>query len=126
MDMASPGRKWRTILLLSVAELLAMVVWFSASAVTNDLAARWTLGDGGKAWLIMSVQIGFVVGAFGSSILTLADRVSARHLFIVATFLAAGSTALIPLIAADSPSLALTLRFLTGVFLAGVYPVGMK
>jgi MFS family permease len=126
MDMVQPNGKWRTIMLLSVAELLAMVVWFSASAVTNDLAQRWSLDDGGKAWLTMSVQIGFVVGAFSSSMLTLADRVSARRLFIVATFLAAGSTALIPLIAADSPMLALILRFLTGVFLAGVYPVGMK
>jgi MFS family permease len=126
VEMVQTNGKWRTILLLSVAELLVMVVWFSASAVTNDLAQRWSLDDGGKAWLTMSVQIGFVVGAFSSSILTLADRVSARRLFIVATFLAAGSTALIPRIAADSPMLALILRFLTGVFLAGVYPVGMK
>jgi hypothetical protein len=45
--------KWRILLLLSLAELLAMVVWFSASAVTNDLAALWSLGDNGKAWLTM-------------------------------------------------------------------------
>ncbi|MAS37757.1 MAG: MFS transporter [Anaerolineaceae bacterium] len=117
--------KWRTLWLLSLAELLAMVVWFSASAVTNDLAALWALDEAGRAWLTMSVQIGFVVGALGSAILTLADRIPARHFFIVATFLAAAATALIPF-QADSPANALILRFLTGVFLAGVYPVGMK
>lgn len=117
--------KWRTLWLLSLAELLAMVVWFSASAVTNDLAALWALDEAGRAWLTMSVQIGFVVGALGSATLTLADRIPARHFFIVASFLAAIATALIPF-QADSPTNALILRFLTGVFLAGVYPVGMK
>jgi MFS family permease len=118
--------KWRILLLLSVAELLAMVVWFSASAVTNDLAAAWSLDDNGKAWLTMSVQIGFVVGALSSAILTLADRIPARQLFISSAFCAAGSTALIPLVASENPLLAMAFRFLTGVFLAGVYPVGMK
>src|SRR5688572_3161231 len=95
--------KWRTLLLLSLAELLAMVVWFSASAVTSDLAALWQLDDSGKAWLTMSVQIGFVVGALGSAILTLADRIPAHYLFIIAAFLAAGATALIPL-QTDTPT----------------------
>lgn len=120
------SEKWRTLLLLSVAELLAMVVWFSASAVTPQLTERWALDASGQAWLTMSVQVGFVVGALGSAFLTLADRLSARWFFIGAAFAAAGTTALIPLVAADMPTLALFLRFLTGVFLAGVYPIGMK
>ncbi|MEM9951024.1 MAG: MFS transporter [Chloroflexota bacterium] len=117
--------KWRTLLLLSLAELLAMVVWFSASAITPDLTELWQLDANGQAWLTMSVQIGFVVGAVGSAILTLADRIPARWFFIVSTFSAALTTALIPVFA-NSPTVALFLRFLTGVFLAGVYPIGMK
>jgi MFS family permease len=119
-----PG-KWRTLLLLSLAELLAMAVWFSASAVVPALTASWSLDESGRAWLTMSVQIGFVVGAFGSAVLTLADRISVRWLFTISAVLAALMTALIPVLATDLP-LALALRFLTGVFLAGVYPVGMK
>lgn len=119
------SEKWRTLLLLSLAELLAMVVWFSASAVTPDLTELWQLDANGQAWLTMSVQIGFVVGALGSAILTLADRIPARIFFIGATFSAALATTLIPLMA-DSPTIALGLRFLTGIFLAGVYPIGMK
>lgn len=117
--------KWRVLLLLSLSELLAMVVWFSASAVTPDLTQLWQLDEGGRAWLTMSVQIGFVVGALGSAIFTLADRIPARWLFTGSTFLAALTTALIPVMA-DSPIIALWLRFFTGIFLAGVYPVGMK
>ena len=117
--------KWRILLLLSLAELLAMSVWFSASAVVPALTEAWALDESGQSWLTMSVQIGFVVGAFGSAVLTLADRIPGKLFFTVATFASAIATALIPLIA-DGLTVALILRFLTGVFLAGVYPVGMK
>lgn len=118
-------KKWQTLSLLALAELLGMSVWFSASAVVPALTLVWNLSDAGRAWLTMSVQIGFVFGAFGSVLLNLADRVSARRLFTISSLLAAVSTALIPLLANDLPT-ALILRLLTGLFLAGVYPVGMK
>ena len=117
--------KWRTILLLSLAELLGMAVWFSASAVVASLAEAWSLDGAGRAWLTMSVQAGFVIGAFGSALLNLADLIPAPRLIAVSSFLAAISTLLIPLLAEGLP-LTLTLRVLTGIFLAGVYPVGMK
>ncbi|HEX6305108.1 MAG TPA: MFS transporter [Anaerolineales bacterium] len=117
--------KWRILLLLSLAELLAMAVWFSASAVVPALTAAWNLNESGRAWLTMSVQIGFVVGAFGSSLLNLADRIPARRFFTISALLAALFTGLIPAIG-NGLGLALVLRFLTGVVLAGVYPVGMK
>ncbi len=117
--------KWLTIALLCLAELLGMAVWFSASAVVPALTREWQLGESGRAWLTMSVQLGFVVGAFGSAVLNLADRVPARWLFAATALLAGGATALIPLFA-SGPTPALVLRFLTGLLLAGVYPVGMK
>ncbi len=120
-----PQTKWRTLLLLALAVLLAKGVWFSASAVVPALTIAWNLSDSGRAWLTMSVQIGFVVGAFGSALLNLADRIPARPLLTLSALLAALSTALIPLFF-DSLNYALLLRFLTGMFLAGVYPVGMK
>ena len=117
--------KWLTLLLLSLAELLGMAVWFSASAVIPALTTAWNLSSSGQAWLTMSVQIGFVVGSFGSALLNFADRIPARRFFTAASLLAGVATALIPL-SAHGLVLALVLRFLTGVFLAGVYPVGMK
>ena len=117
--------KWRVLLLLALAELLAMSVWLSASAVVPALSSAWSLGESGRAWLTMSVQLGFVAGALGSAVLNVADRVPAARLFTVSALLAALATALIPM-AARGLGLALGLRFLTGLFLAGVYPVGMK
>jgi len=117
--------KWRVLLLLALAELLAMATWFSASAVIPSLTSAWTLDGAGQAWLTMTVQIGFVIGALGSAILNLADRIPARRFFASSAILAGLATALIPLFA-RSLGPALVLRFLTGVCLAGVYPVGMK
>ncbi|GAC1645143.1 MAG: MFS transporter [Herpetosiphon sp.] len=124
-DEHDQRKKWPTLLVLALAELMAMAVWFSASAVVPALSTAWQLDDSGRAWLTMSVQIGFVVGAFGSAMLNLADRVAASRLFGWSALCAALATLLIPLAATGLAS-ALVLRFLTGLFLAGVYPVGMK
>lgn len=117
--------KWRYVSLLAVAELLAMTLWFSASAVLPQLTDEWGLSGGQQAWMTMSVQIGFVIGALLSTVLNLADRFSARKLFVISAFAGAAFNAAIPLFS-SGPNFALTMRFLTGVTLAGVYPPGMK
>lgn len=111
--------------MLSIAELLGMAVWFSASAVVPALTVEWHLTASGKAWLTLAVQIGFVFGAFGSALFNMADRFSSKILFSLSSIAAGVLTAMIPAwVATLGP--ALVLRFLTGVCLAGVYPVGMK
>ncbi len=117
--------KWFTILLLSLAELLVMSVWFSASAVVPALTKIWQLNGSGQAWLTMSVQIGFVIGAFGSAVFNLADRIPSGRLFPISAILTALTTVLIPLFVTGI-AWALVLRLFTGILLAGVYPVGMK
>ncbi len=121
----TPHLKWRNLGYLVAAELLAMALWFSASAVVPQLTAEWGLGDAQKSWMTMSVQIGFVVGALLSAALNLADRVDSRHLFAVSAFAGAMLNAAIPFLD-PGRDLTLALRFLTGVTLAGVYPPGMK
>lgn len=119
------SRKWRTLFLLSIAELLGMSVWFAASAVVPALTQAWHLSESGQAWLTMSVQIGFVAGAFGSALLNVADRLPARKLFASAAMLAGLFTAMIPAFV-HGLAPALVLRFMSGMMLAAVYPVGMK
>jgi MFS family permease len=116
--------KWRTLLLLSLSVLLSMAVYFSASAVVPALTRLWSLDDAGRSWLTMSVQLGFVIGALLSALTNLSDILPAPRLMAFSAFLAALATALIAF--ATSFSIALFLRLLTGIFLVGVYPVGMK
>ncbi len=118
-------RQTRVLTVLALAELLAMSLWFSASAVVPELRDAWTMSDGQAAWLTMSVQLGFVVGAVVSAALTLSDVWNPRWLFFGASLVGAAATASIAAFA-RGPEAAIPLRFLTGMALAGVYPPGMK
>ncbi|PYO97969.1 MAG: MFS transporter [Gemmatimonadetes bacterium] len=101
-----------------------MAPWFSASAVAPALSRVWRLDTAGGAWLTISVQLGFVVGALGSALLTLADRWSARRLVAGSAWLAGLAT--LGVAFAPGPGAGIALRMLTGAALAGVYPPGMK
>ena len=110
---------------MALAELLGMTLWFSASAVVPTLREEWELSSSSAAWLTISVQIGFVAGTVASAILNLPDVMNSRRLFGIAALLGAGSNGAFAFLA-DGLVLGIPLRFLTGVFLAGVYPPGMK
>ena len=117
--------KRRNLLLVSLGELLAMSLWFSASAVVPQLKVEWALAPSAQAWLTMSVQIGFVVGAITSATLGLADRLPSHRFFAASALAGAVFNAAIPLLDLDLGG-ALLCRFLTGAALAGTYPPGMR
>ncbi|MDX1621964.1 MAG: MFS transporter [Nitriliruptorales bacterium] len=119
----TPGQ-WRALGLLALAMLLAMTTWFSASAVVPQLQDDWNLSATAASLLTIAVQLGFVAGAVTSALLTLADVVPPRRVMLFGALGAAVVNGL--LLAVDSAELAVALRFLTGAFLAGVYPPGMK
>jgi MFS family permease len=121
---AAPGR-WRALVLLSLAELLGMSLWFSAAAVVPALRNEWKLGDASVSWLTIAVQLGFVAGTLLSAFLNLPDVLSVRYLFAASAFAGALTNAAFGFYAHDAQT-AIALRFLTGMFLAGVYPPGMK
>ncbi|WP_373069357.1 nitrate/nitrite transporter [Gemmatimonas sp.] len=110
--------------ILTVAELLAMTLWFAASAVSAQYTAQWSLTGSEAAWLTTIVQLGFVVGTALSALLNVADIVPARWLFSFAALVGAAANAL--LLTSDQLSSALVWRFVTGLALAGVYPPAMK
>lgn len=115
----------KTLLLLAAAELLAMSLWFTGTAVLPQLEREWRLGLGSASWLTISVQLGFVAGALLVATFNLADVFSAPRVFVVSALLAATSNALFATFSSHV-TFALACRFLTGAFLAGVYPTGMK
>jgi MFS family permease len=119
-----PERRWRALALLSLAVLLGMSLWFTASAVAPQLQQLWGLDAQQTGWLTTAVQLGFVAGTAAAAVLNLADVVPARAYFAASALMAAGVNA--ALVAAPGYSAALLLRFLTGFFLAGVYPPAMK
>ncbi|MFF8099712.1 MFS transporter [Streptomyces sp. NPDC016640] len=110
---------------IAAVQVLGLAVWFSMSAVVPSLRNDWGLTAGDAVWLTASVQFGFVAGAVASTALNLADRLPPQRLLAASAAAAAVCTVVLAL-SADRPAVAVPLRFLTGVFLAGVYPTGMK
>src|SRR6185503_5609683 len=123
-DLALPER-WRALALLAAAQLLSMSLWFSGAAVLPSLRAEWTLSESTAGWLTIAVQLGFVAGTLLSAFLNLPDILRPKYLVASSAILGAASNAAFGYFAAG-PRLGITLRFLTGMFLAGVYPPGMK
>ena len=123
--IAEERLRTRQLLLICAVEVLAMGLWFSASSVVPQLSDEWHLSDAGATWLTTSVQLGFVAGALTSAILNLPDRMPLTRLIGASALLAAAANAAVAVFA-HGLALAIPLRFLTGVALAGVYPPGIK
>ena len=122
-----PGMRSKafSIAIIASCQVAAMSLWFSASAVLPALTAQFRLTPFAQAALTSSVQLGFVIGCIASALLGLPDRVDPRRLFSLAAI--AGAVANAGLLAIDPSSAgALVLRAVTGVCMAGIYPVGMK
>jgi MFS family permease len=117
--------RFTALTLVSLAQLLAMGLWFGVSAVAPQIAHEWQLSESTTAWLTLAVQLGFVAGTLLSAILNLPDVLRVRYLFALCALLGAITNAVLAAFVTDV-TLAIALRFVTGVMLAGVYPPGMK
>lgn len=124
---------WFQLTLLAISQWLALTLWFSASAVVGLLKTEWQLDSASEAWLTISVQLGFVLGSLTSAIFNLPDRGNPCWLFAGSAFVGAlANTAIVVGIAPDFGrsstgfAVAIVLRMVTGITLAGVYPTGMK
>jgi MFS family permease len=123
--MALATSKRASIAIIALCQVAAMAVWFSASAVTPALAAEFHLSNFAQAALTSGVQAGFVIGCLVSAFLSLPDRVDPRRLFAASAAVCAVANA--GLLVVDPGSAAAPLlRLVTGIGMAGVYPVGMK
>lgn len=114
-----------SIVLLALCEVAVLALWFSASAVVPSILAEFPLSDTQVSLFTSTVQIGFVFGTLASAVFGLADRLDPRFFFMISTLIAAAANATI-LLAEPGTTGVYAARFVTGMCMAGVYPVGMK
>src|SRR5687767_6425546 len=112
------------LLLVALAEVLGMTLWFSATAAAPAIVGEFGMASGGLAWLTMAVQAGFVAGTLVTAVTNLADTVNSRRLFALGCVTGALLNAAIAFV--PSAGAVMVLRFCTGAALAWVYPPGMK
>ncbi len=115
----------RVLPTLVLAQLAGTSTWFAVNAVMPELRAAFGWSATAVGALTSAVQMGFISGALVFALLSIADRYSARRVFLLCSLAQAACT-LIAVAAAESFAALCLWRFLTGFCLAGVYPVGMK
>jgi len=111
------------LIVLVFAQFAATTLWLSGTAVSIQIEAELGIKLGG--WLTSAVQMGFILGTLFNAIFALPERVLSSRLFLFSAVLGALaniSVALFPL----NVSVVLVSRLSTGLFLAGIYPIGMK
>lgn len=119
-----PGRTL-SLLLIVAANLATMTLWFSATAVVPAMRLEATVPADLAAWFTGGVQIGFVAGTVVSVVFGLSDRIDGRRLFCASALIAAAANLAILGLSPDSWGI-VGLRFVTGMCMAGIYPVGMR
>lgn len=118
-------RPWWILPVIIVSQFAGTSLWFAANAVLGDLQQEWNLAADAVGYLTSAVQLGFIFGTLVFAVLAISDRFSPRIVFFSCSLLGGLSNLGIFIAGADL-SLLLISRCLTGFFLAGVYPVGMK
>ena len=111
--------------IIVISQFCCTSLWFAGNGVINDLIVNFNLKATALGHLTSAVQFGFIIGTLLFAILTIADRFSPSKVFFISALL--GSLFNLGVIyEGNTLSNLLILRFLTGFFLAGIYPVGMK
>lgn len=108
-----------------ISQFACTTSWFAGNAISDQLIAKTGLGSEIIGYVLSSVQTGFISGTLVFAILMIADRFSPSKVFLVCSILVALCNLLL-LSEEISKWLLLSVRFSTGFFLAGIYPVGMK
>lgn len=108
-----------------VAQLFGTSLWFSANSAADDVMRQWHVGAAAIGWLTMATQLGFIAGTLSFAISGLADRFAASRLFACCAVAGAACNLGFALFA-NNVTTGMVWRFLVGLCLAGIYPIGMK
>ena len=120
-----PDAPARVLPVIVLAQLLGTSTWFAVNAVMPDLLRAFAWDASAVGTLTSALQAGFIAGTLVFALLALADRFPARRVFFVCA-LAASACTLAAVALAGSFWALVACRAMTGFFLAGIYPVGMK
>ena len=125
LQPANPAPRLNPIATIAIAQLLGTSLWFSANSAAPDLMRAWGIGVSGIGLLTNAVQLGFILGTSVIALSGLADRFAASRIFLVSAALGATFNACFAWFSTGLASAA-AFRFLVGLCLAGIYPIGMK
>ncbi len=115
----------RILVIIVSAQFACVSLWFAGNGVMADLIRTFHLSESILGHLTSAVQFGFIAGTLFFAVYAIADRFSPSSVFFISAVLASVSN-LGTIYSDGNLILIYGSRFLTGLFLAGIYPVGMK
>ncbi|MGD9945493.1 MAG: MFS transporter [Burkholderiaceae bacterium] len=110
---------------IALAQLFGTSLWFSANGAADDLLRAWQLSPVDIGLLTSMVQAGFILGTLWISLSGVADRYRPSAVFVCSAIAGAAANACFALLAQGLWA-ACVFRFIVGLSLAGIYPIGMK
>lgn len=120
-------QKSRTVLyIIILSQFLCTSMWFAGNAIIDQLVLDFRLEEGALSKVTSSVQLGFILGTLSYSLLGISDRFSPSKVFMLSAIIGGISNFIIVLPFMSSAWTLYISRIMTGFFLAGIYPVGMK
>jgi MFS family permease len=114
-----------TLPIIVVSQFFCTSLWFAGNSIISDIARDYNLDQHFLAHITSAIQFGFIAGTLVFAVFSVSDKLSPSVVFCVSSILAGLFNLGITLDQIDSTEI-LLFRFLTGFFLAGIYPVGMK
>ena len=111
--------------LIVLSQFAGTSLWFTGNAVLPELKQSFDLSQYAISLVTSAVMFGFIVGTLVFAFFSFADRFSPVKLFFICSLLGALTNAAVVWFVNDGTSLFI-FRFITGFFIAGIYPVGMK
>lgn len=115
----------KIIAIIVFSQFCCTTLWFASNAVISQLIDSFNLTDNALGHLTSAVNFGFIIGTLVYAVFNFADRFSPSRVFFISASMA--SIFNLACIIENNTLFSLIMyRFLTGFFLAGIYPVGMK
>ncbi|MCG9792721.1 MFS transporter [Flavobacterium algicola] len=115
----------KILIIIVLAQFLCTSLWFAGNAILPELIQQLGVSNDFLAHSTSAIQLGFILGTLIYALLAIADRFSPSLVFFISALLAAIFNLGVNL-PGLTPALLLSVRFLTGFFLAGIYPIGIK
>ena len=116
-------RPYVVLTLVSIAEFMAMSIWFSFSAIKPLISDQWAISNTDTGLILAAFQLGYILAV--PVLGYLADVYNVRKVFALSALAAAALNLAFALLSTGMVS-ALILRFAVGLAMAGVYTPGIK
>jgi len=115
----------RILYFIVFSQFACTSVWFAVNAIMPELIAKFSVSENSMGVFTSAIQFGFIIGTLIFALWAIPDKYKATKIFMVCAFISAFLNVLL-LGNFNNFYTIVGIRFLNGICLAGIYPIGIK